>query len=521
MNRSIGVDPTRPVDQDSVYQSLDHCRVWLEQYCGRCAQKLTALEWLWYLRRSGPIFKGELGTTEPYDRALAETAANLHGKSQSLRVLKTTDEMLSFEISRSVARKIADLRIGILLLSDIHSQIRWCGKGSRFEFSSIGLLSSKPNAELKSAVELYDKRGDAAGADLGLNLAGTVLGTPVVTKEAVSDRKYDIVVLLGCKPYQATCKMRSGQVAEYTAKYARIPLDLKELSRLNSVINAKWWKPGAVFLLTLLMIADHLVDLVEPQVVISLRHNGYFLVQKATVQTVLAEQFEKNSEIISSVLPGESPPRTLNELRNGLNNIQGSLWPLRVTDAVKDLGKQLLIDLATATNQLQNIFEYPNVSDSLGNLRAQHFENIVQACINESPWRPGQSVLGLRQTPLQKQGKVWTDLDAVGSKGNTLLMVDCISLLNQSAYSTGHPSAVKNAADKLIAKTKKWRQRRDELLAEPTGDNFNLSEFSNVIAVVCSPEPFFTPLGICTEEAAPGLQFCCSLAELNKFLAEN
>lgn len=520
VNRHVGLDPTQPVDQDRVFLSLEKCRLWLEAYCARCAQKLTPLEWLWYLRRIGPIFRGELSTTEPYDKALAETVANLYGQSENIRVLRTVGQILTFEINSKIARRIGDLSIGIRLLSDIHSQIRWCGKGSDFEFSSVDLLTSRPDASLKSAVELYDKRVADLGASLGLSLAGTVLGTAVLTENAVRDRDYDILVLSACKPYTATCKLESG-VAEYTANYLWIPVDLKELSRLSTVINAKWWKPGAVFLLALLMVADKLINSVDSQVTVSLLHNGYFLVRKETVERVLEEQFERNAEIITSILPDETPPRTYQQLKDGLNIIQGSLWPLRLTNPIKEFNDQLLIDLATATNQLQNILEYPNTSDHLGNWRAQHFEDIVQACINETSWKPSGKLLTSRRTPLLKNKKDWTDFDAVGSKGNTLLMVDCISLLHQSIYSTGHPSAVKNAAEKLIAKTTKWQQRRRELIEEPSGDNFNFSDFSNVIAVVCSPEPFFTPLGVCTEEATSGLQVCCSLGELKRFLAQN
>ncbi len=520
MNRYVGLDPSQPLDQDEVFQSLEKCRIWLEAYCARCAQKLTPLEWLWYLRRTGPIFRGELSTTEPYDKALAETVGNLYGQSESIRVLRTVGQVLTFEINSKVARRIGDLSVGIRLLSDIHSQIRWCGKGSDFEFSTVGLLTSRPDANLKSAVELYDRRVADLGASLGLSLAGTVLGTAVLDKEDVIDRNYDILVLSGCEPYTATCKLESG-VAEYAANYLWIPVDLKELSRLNRVISEKWWKPGAVFLLTLLMVADQLINSVDPQVTISLLHNGYFLVRKETVGRVLDQQFERNAEIISAILPGESPPRTLQQLRDGLSIIQGSLWPLRVANPIKEFNDQLLIDLATASNQLQNILEYPNASDDLGNQRALHFEDIVQACINETSWKPSNSLLALRRIPLLKNKKGWTDFDAVGRKGDTLLMVDCISLLHQSAYSTGHPSVIKNAFDKLIAKTLKWQKRRKELVEEPTGDNFDFSSFSNVIAVVCSPEPFFTPLGVCTEEASSGLQLCCSLAELKKFLAQN
>lgn len=520
MNRHVGLDPVQPVDQDQVFQALEKCKTWLEAYCARCAQKLTPLEWLWYLRRTGPIFRGELSTTGPYDKALAETVANLYGQSEAIRVLRTVGQVLTFEINSKVARRIGDLSIGIRLLSDIHSQIRWCGKGSDFEFSSVGLLTSRPDANLKSAVELYDKRVADLGASLGLSLAGTVLGTAVLDKVDVIDRNYDILVLSGCEPYTATCRLESG-VAEYLANYLWIPVDLKELSRLNRVIGEKWWKPGAVFLLTLLMVADQLINSVDPQVTISLLHNGYFLVRKETVGRVLNEQFVRNAEIISAILPGESPPRTLQQLRDGLGIIQASLWPLRVANPIKEFNDQLLIDLATATNQLQNILEYPNASDDLGNRRALHFEDIVQACINDTSWRPSNNLLALRRLPLLQHKKVWTDFDAVGSKGDTLLMVDCISLLHQSAYSTGHPSVIKNASDKLIAKTVKWQKRRTELIQEPTGDNFDFSGFSNVIAVVCSPEPFFTPIGVCTEEASSGLQLCCSLAELKKFLAQN
>ncbi|MFT2588501.1 hypothetical protein, partial [Escherichia coli] len=83
------------------------------------------------------------------DQALAETAAEFFSASPKVRTLRNHNEQIHFPVDRAVARRILELAVLVSLLSDTHSSLRWCGKGSSFELNEFGMLKPSPSEELR------------------------------------------------------------------------------------------------------------------------------------------------------------------------------------------------------------------------------------------------------------------------------------------------------------------------------------------------------------------------------------
>ena len=152
------------------------------------------------------------------------------------------------------------------------------------------------------------------------------------------------------------------------------------------------------------------------------------------------------------------------------------------------------------------------------NARADHFEDTVQRVIDASKWRPEEKIRGLRRKELRIGGKSISDIDALGTRGKSIILVSCKSLVYSSEYDIGDYRTVRNAASTVVDAVSRWQGIIDNIKANPVGDNFDFSGFDDFVSVVCTPYPAYVPLGLATQELRPGLRAAVSEEELGLWL---
>lgn len=69
----------------------------------------------------------------------------------------------------------------------------------------------------------------------------------------------------------------------------------------------------------------------------------------------------------------------------------------------------------------------------------------MQKAIDGSPWRPSDSIHAVRGKPLMRDGKIITDIDAIGVSDEILLLVSCKSIPYSPEYDSGKFESVLSA----------------------------------------------------------------------------
>jgi hypothetical protein len=509
------------LDARSAYDYLDRCRRYVENALRKVARNYSPFEWLWYLRRvPETVFAGKLLTTAIYDRFLAETAGAIYGDQLRQRVVSNAGLQINFPVEKKAARKVFQLCLLTIYLSNIHSSLRYAGKGVCFgQDEGILLPVAKPTEEEMIAISSYDRRIEKQTLAAGYPLAGTIGGT-IAPEDQTTDENLDITLLGGTEPHDVEVEDEdTGLTLAFHTRFGTLPVSLAHMAALNQGFGRTWWPEGAAALLVLLRACPILLDQWRALQLRTPLSYGYMLVSEERLDQLLAAQSGENKRMIERILGSSEVPNTATELLAQLDQLPKSLWPLIPGGATKGkFGNQCLIDWHAASLMLPRIFEYPRADGDAGNVRADHFEPRVQEIINSTKWSPSPDLLEKRGKPLKRGGKTWTDFDAVGEFEDTLLMVDCISILHDSEYDKGDWNRVTAAESRLIEKQRKWSEKKKELQADFEIDGLDLSRFRKVIAVVCSPQPFYVRTGSCTADAAPGLPNVVTTDELMSWL---
>jgi hypothetical protein len=165
------------VAADAMYNYLDSARKVVEDDLSQQVQELSPFQWLWYLRHL-PLscWIGKLRTTALYDSALAEI---LSARSATSAVPQT-NPLLRYPLSESTAEFVAKFIAGVRYLSQIHSNLRWAGKGAEFSLTALAVGSAVASVDTRRAVELYDARVEATPTDF-LSSTGSVVCSEAAT----------------------------------------------------------------------------------------------------------------------------------------------------------------------------------------------------------------------------------------------------------------------------------------------------------------------------------------------------
>jgi len=478
-----------------------------------------AVRWLWYLRRAPRrFFEGSYHTTLAYDLGLAEL---LSAQFERLDVSQS-QKMIAFRVDAAAVRYLAQYIGRIKHLSSLHQLYRRVGKGGVLD-TTDPFLHVEVTEATQEAIEIYDQRHDRSQDFSGGGL-GMVSIEPDFRVLSDASRADDFAAFLvqGVTPPVAlplTYPDGAGGLmqASVTAYYM---IEKVDVSKLLSPLGADGHVPGylssaagAIQLLMLLpAIAAHV-----PWFLSSVCMHGYAVVGERRLQEIVDAFLPELSDRLAARTSGFKWPRSFADWLRALREMRGSTWPMAVGNVLRCYQDNWLLDLSAASNGLLHRVELER-SPHTGNQRAELFELECQALIDGSPWSPAASIRDLRGRNLRRDAKTLTDVDAIGVKGTTLMLVSCKSVIYDRAYDRGAFQVVRNAQSTVDAAVEAWRNVVDDFCAKRRGDNFDFSSFEEIIGVVCTPFPVYSDRKSTLSELRPGLRACCSAGELGKWL---
>jgi hypothetical protein len=145
----------------------------------------------------------------------------------------------------------------------------------------------------------------------------------------------------------------------------------------------------------------------------------------------------------------------------------------------------------------------------------------VQRAIDETAWRPSPAVATLRGRHLRHDGKTITDLDAVGDRDGTLLLVSCKSAPFSDEFDRGEYETVRNLKTAALKAVDDWATKVGDLRRHPMGGNYDLTGYRRILGVVVYPFLPWTPLGPATAEVARGLRALSTVVELHDWCSRS
>ncbi|WP_043224298.1 hypothetical protein [Streptomyces sp. NRRL F-5193] len=494
----------------------------LEEDLRRLAQSYPSVQWLWYLRRLPDLFDDALSTTGPYDRALMELMAATSTKSCA--ALPRTQGKIGFPVTIGTVRRVLRLASTCIVLSGIHSRLRRAGKGMAFEPSEQDLPSFVPAPEIQQAITLYDERVAASGS----GLLGA--GTKVLSDEHQYDDPAMVIVATSLPAWRELPSVKGtpadGQALTVWGRY--VPRDfslrtLRDLLQLTRPYPEDWWQPQLPALIALLQSIAVYLGAYTTYGWISLTRYGYLSLRRDILTELLTRALPELREELDEWFPSQQ----LNDAQHVLellDTLPSTLWPVTPPAVLHHAGDDVLVDLEAAGRHLLRLCTIaPPQQGPVVNIRAEHFEESVQDLIDRSPWKPSDRAPARQFKPrLPGQGE-FTDLDAVGEQGDTLLIVSCKSRPYTGEYDAGDYRTVRNTVTLVEQAVAKWQQVVKTFTANPQGANYDLRRYRRILGLVCLPHVPYTLEGpataiIDTSPEGVELRMVSSYGELSEWL---
>lgn len=503
---------------------LNTCRVFVEEEAYRLSDMFSSYRWLWYLRRiPDEIFRGELVTTAGYDHALAEV---ITGASKASPSHYKEKGQIVFIVNQPIVRRVLEFCETVRYLSSIHQKLRWLGKNIKFRFESNerALPSPIPTAEEERAVQLYDNRIIDNAAFLNrIGTKGASIFEPSADIHINQTGLLLPAIYRALSPFRGSAMVRTyGEEHTKIEGYYRYILELINMSDLIALNNDprmsgnRWWHTEAGPLLMLLYLCYHFLLNVR-HFHLSIMRYGYFVMPYESITSLDDGYLKEVAEVSKRVLPEADFPLTVTDLLERLAHFQGNCYPLLPGPPIRFERNIVCIDMYTTFNRLDSALEYPRVSGDI-RARTEHFEWAVQHIIETSAWAPGSDLLKVRAKHLKYAGQRVTDIDAIGAKGNTLLIVSCKSRIYSSEYDIGKHNVVREAQENLIKDIESWRDKVNFFRTHIRGDNYDFSLFHDIIGVVCTPFPIYISSDLGLEVRACGMRWAVTYRELQKWL---
>ena len=504
------------IESHDMYSYLDSARKVVEDYLGQHVQLLSSFQWLWFLRHLPlSVWRGNLRTTPAYDCALAEI---LSARSATSAVPQT-NRLLRYPVDGSTADLVSEFVAGVRYLSQIHTNLRWSGKGAGFSLDERAVGRAMATPETRSGVELYDARVEAAHMEF-LGATGSIVS---------SESQVDCFSEIPAVGLNATDTNESARSKRFAAGAGKCPAEcrfavawrcLDELARLNDLLvsrGACWWPDELPLLVGFLRAAKGLAKS-DIQSMLKVLGLGWVITNIEAVDAAPSYVIEDAAAVVTRVFPGVSFLSSYRSLFDAVAEIKGDLWPVNSGPALRTEGNLVCIDLYACTMMLFDFAEFNTQGGVEGDIRGRHFESSVQAIIDLSSWAPPEELRQNVGRTIRFGKKDLTDLDAIGLKGRTLMLVSCKSRTYSRRFDQGDPKTIQATANVAKDALVKWREVKSVLEANPRClKGIDFSNFE-ILSVICLPHVPYLPIGPETEFIAPGLRAVVSVSELQRWL---
>ena len=480
------------------------------------------VRWIWYLRRAPDnLFEGNYGTTLGYDRLLAEMLSSQFTAGD----VGEMAERVSFRVDDAAIRHLARYIGRVKLLSHLHTLYRRVGKGAILD-ASCPVINADASEAIERAIQIYDVRHDRSRGSVG---AGLGLATVDPNFQQLVDESSAGVPMaflsIGCTPsfeVPVTYPDSAGGLSIATVN-ARHVIKKLSLARVLTPVGAEGGIPDYMSdiapLIQLLMLVPAICVHV-PWALSSITQQGYLFMGEERLRDTVDHYLPEIVGQLSPLTPGYSWPADFIQWRDSLLAVTASTWPLSSGNVMRRFRENFLIDTTGASHALLHRLALAR-SPAIGNLRAKEFELQCQELIDGTPWEPSYEVRALRGRPLRQGGRVLTDIDAIGVSGKTLLVVSCKSIIYDRDYDQGVFRVIRNTQATIDDAVNAWDMVVSELRRQPTGENFNFSQFDEIIGVVCTPFVAYSSEERTLAFVKPNLRVCSSILELRDWLVDN
>lgn len=528
------------------------CITTLESAFAADLNSYSTMRWMYYLRRlPHRVFEGDLASTAPNARALIEVYANRSGKAEPAIY---GSHGFVFPVNESTLRHIARFIAFITIIYDLQVGFRLASKGYDYAFPATssrspsngsvrGSVTHKPmaspaptvlpqrveNALVESAVRIYDQRHDrhrrtflgavmnqaglahdehAADDGLGLNVSCAYWG--LLSEE----------VPISPQPFLEghAHAAHYGDDGKIMARFYPSTLDLSRIFELYRVpaMAGVGVEANASLCLIVLMLGGRWLQRSRYSVLRAMEL-GYFITPLEHWSAFGDKEYAAVCGEIRAALPQFVAPDDFSAFDKGCATFKGEVWPTAHGAPAKATNDYMCIDMWAASMGFLAWLQFPKVQGKVANTRAATFEDVVQDSIDRTRWGNSQHRV-MRQRTLRVRGQNLTDIDAIGSYKDTLLIVSCKSIPYTRDYDQGTHRAVRNAASTVDQGVKFWSDIVSRLTANPIGENFDFSGYKQIIGVLCTPFAVYTSDAKALSMTVDELRWASSLDELMSFL---
>ena len=252
-------------------------------------------------------------------------------------------------------------------------------------------------------------------------------------------------------------------------------------------IGTKWWQPHTPSLVVLLQALYYDAAFLSEVAGVGIPKVGYLRRRRDYAEWVLDQVLPAIGADLEDLFPGEVPANGRSVIET-LEGVGPDIWPAQPGPVVRGLGDNLVIDVWAASSRLQHdALVPPETGGAMVNAAAFRFESVVQDMIDGTPWRPSSLSRKLLRGHLKLAGRYLTDIDAVGERDGTLLLVSCKNIPYSPAYDSGEHRVVRNVATTVDKAVQHWKHVLTTVSGSPVGDNFNVSAFKEIRGVVVTP----------------------------------
>lgn len=496
--------------------------------------RFSSARWLFLLRRlSNDVFSGSRRTTLGYSRILAEVLTEETETVDTAAVDATgtyvfpTDDAQLRHLGRLVA--VADC------IYDIHVHYRFAGKNCSFRSSrDDGILVPIVADDTRRAIEAYDTRNENSGAGLQIRLGIASLADLDRKQQRLTPDTVDIV--LSWRLLDRQQLIRVGTLCERLRLDPPLDYPAKSVLRTYEPSLISVDDIGAVFRtgeasinvtlplefecnLLLLMIASRYVT--SGTRLLRTIEVGYFILPEDEFHSRLESYFTPCVALLKRTIPNYAGPQCLESLVSVLENCESNLWPLHQLRSIRRTKGFLMIDVRAATVAVVMQTSLVPKDGRGANVRAYLFEDRVQNIIDQTAWRPSARASVFRGRTLKRGNSPLTNIDAVGERDDTLLIVSCKSIPYSKEYDRGVFSAVRNASTTVRAAIERWQDVAQTLRRQPKGRNYDVTRWKQIVPIVCTPFAVYTEDERALSFALPSLRSVCSAEELLNGLTRN
>jgi hypothetical protein len=480
------------------------------------------LRWLWYLRRiPRELLTGSLRTTFPYDLALAETISWQMPKAK----IGSHLNQLHYPVDEHVFRHLCRFVGRVKMLSDLHGTYRSVGKGATLKIES-GIPVPNTEKNVDEAIQIYDLRHETTQGGLGAGLGLSPLEADYSRLKELNEKDdLHFVLTPSCSPVlvPVTYPDDKGKIveAEVDAQYFMSIVEIEKV--LDPYQDQLEIEPNYLQEIVPIFQFQYMLFILIaniPWAIGSMLKQGYFLTKIDIARNLFDHYLPKINSILGQWLKASLLCDTFDAWLEAASLIVPKTWPLKSGGFVGIYNEAyVLFNTASATNAMFGRMEVDKSLSILGNKRGSHFESQCQEIINNTIWIPGSEIAAMRGRTLRRNGRAVTDIDAIGTKGKTLLLISCKSVVYDSDYDLGKYSTIRNVQSTIDIAVEYWLNLIDSLKANPVGENFDFSDFDRIYGVVCTPFAVYSDSEQTLSFVDDGLRACLSSSELETWLA--